>query len=160
GGGLPFDPAHLTQVGFAFFGGAGRLDFNFEEMRSLDAKLESMRVPHRFEPYDGPHSWGPEPVCAEAIDWMEIQAIKTGLRPGSEPLVAEVFGADLARAQALEMGDPLGALTAYRTIQRDYTGLHDVAGPAGKADELEKSKPVKQALARRQTLAARQTEYE
>ena len=161
GGGLPFESARLQSVPFAFFGGAGRLDFNFEEMRTLDAKLESMHVPHRFESYDGPHSWGPEPTCAEAIDWMEIQAMKRGLRQKDDAMVNEVFSRRQELARSMEAaGDPYGALLVYRSLERDFAGLHEIGAPSAKAAELEKSKAVRAAIGNAQDVAVRQTAYE
>ncbi|HZI93773.1 MAG TPA: tetratricopeptide repeat protein [Patescibacteria group bacterium] len=161
GGGLPFESSRLQSVPFVFFGGAGRLDFNFEEMRALDARLESMHVPHRFESYDGPHSWGPEPICAEAIDWMEIQAMKKGLRPKDDTMLNETYSKRRDLALSLEAaGDPYSAWLAYRSLERDFAGLHDVTGAAAKVAELEKSRTVRAAIGRAQSAATRQTAYE
>ena len=130
-------------------------------MRALDAKLESMHAPHRFESYDGPHSWGPESICAEAIDWMEIQAMKKGLRQKDDAMLNEVFSRRQDLARSLEAaGDPYSALLVYRSLERDLAGLRDVAPVSARVAELEKSKAVRAAIAQQQSAAARQTAYE
>ncbi len=57
----------------------------------------------------------PAALAREAIEWMEVQAIKKGLRPKDEALVLRLLKEDLARAAELE--------TAGRLLeaQRRYT---------------------------------------
>jgi poly(3-hydroxybutyrate) depolymerase len=81
--------ARLRQpASFVYFGSAGTSDFNFDEVRALDHTLDSMAtIPHRAEYYDGPHGWPPVTICGDALDWMELQAMKTGLRSRDDTLI-------------------------------------------------------------------------
>jgi len=161
GGGLPFASSRLHSAPFPFYGAAGLFDFNHEEMRSLDEQLEAMHAAHRFESFDGPHSWGPESLCARAVDWMEIQAMKSGLKPRDTALVEEIFSADSNRAASLESAGKLyEAFLAWRTLERDFADLKDVAQPKARRMTLEASKPVRKAQATVRSLAAGQTAYE
>jgi poly(3-hydroxybutyrate) depolymerase len=44
-------------VGFAFFGGAGTVDYNNHELRSLDWRLDEYSVAHFVTFYPGEHEW-------------------------------------------------------------------------------------------------------
>lgn len=161
GGGLPpgFTPA--AEPGFVFFGGAGTTDFNYEEMLALDKRLQQLGMPHRFRPYEGPHSWGPEEICAEAVDWMEIQAIRAGLRDGDDALVQEYFDLSLSRARAAETGGRmLEAAGRLRGLAADLDGLKDLGDTVAHAAALEKTKEFRQAAAVLEKHAAQQKAYE
>lgn len=69
-----------------FFGTAGIKDFNFRELKKLDTISNSLQVTHRIEIFDGEHSWPPQELCTVAVEWMELQAIKSGLREKDQDL--------------------------------------------------------------------------
>ena len=161
GGALPEGLRPAKDPPFAFFGAAGTQDFNYEEMQALDGKLDALGITHRIVDFDGPHAWPPQPVCAEALDWMELQAIRSGKRAVDDALVAALFEERSAEARKLEQeGDPYGALVRYRAIAEDFTGLRDVAAIAARADSLDRSKTVKKERASRSRATARQKEFE
>ncbi len=86
----------------AYFGLAGLRDFNYVEMKGLDRALDAGGPPHRFHYFDGPHAWPDPASCALAMAWMEIMAMKQGLRPADREAAASMIGRDLAEARALE----------------------------------------------------------
>ena len=69
------DSQPRSRVPFAVFGTAGTEDFNYIEMRLLDRKLTS---PHHLAVFNGGHTLPPDAVALEAIEWMELQAMKSG----------------------------------------------------------------------------------
>ena len=71
------DAKPRSSVPFALFGTAGTDDFNYLEMRQLDRRLTS---PHYVAIFSGGHTLPPDDVALEAIEWMEIQAMKSGRR--------------------------------------------------------------------------------
>src|SRR5262245_10363995 len=71
------DSQPRTSVPFAVFGTAGTDDFNYIEMRMLDRKLTS---PHRLAIFNGGHTLPPDDVALDAIEWLELQAMKSGRR--------------------------------------------------------------------------------
>ena len=161
GGGLPPEFTPAPAPGFVFFGGAGTTDFNYEEMLALDARLERLGMPHRFRPYAGPHSWGPEEICAEAVDWMEIQAIRAGLRDGDDALVAEYFTRSMVRARAAETeGRTLEAAGRLRELAADLVDLRDLGDTIPRATALEKMKESRQTASRLARNATQQKAYE
>ncbi len=82
---------------FVVFGTAGTEDFNYLEMRRLDRQLIS---PHQVRIFAGDHTWLPSDLAVEAVEWLEIQAMKSGLRPRDEAMIDRVFAMRKARLNA------------------------------------------------------------
>jgi hypothetical protein len=122
-GGYP-DSQPRAKVSFAVFGTAGSEDFNYIEMRLLDRKLTT---PHRLAVFEGGHTLPPDAVALDAIEWMELQAMKSGRRTRD---------------------DGIGTLHQLEALVADFTGLRDVSAETGKAKELSSQREIKQALAR------------
>jgi len=121
-------PEYLESAGFALFSAAGDRDFNYSEMRKVDAFVADLGNPHRFESFAGLHEWLPAELAAEAVGWMELIAMQRGLRPADEVAIRGLLGHDLAAARALEAsGDRLAALRRHEMIVRSYAGLADTA---------------------------------
>ena len=79
----------------------------------------------------------------EAVDWLELQAMRSGLLPRDEAVLDRVFSARQARLAAassrLEESRELASLVA------DFQGLRDVTAFAARAQQLPHDKAVKQA---------------
>ena len=147
GAGYPpnFKPA--APVALAFFGVAGADDFNFAEMKELDANLARLGARHRFESFDGGHEWLKTGLAAAAVEWMELQAVKTGLRQKDEAFTKGVWERRLAEARRLEEGAKLyAAYRAFESLAADFRGLHDTAEADNRLAALGASKEVKAAL--------------
>src|SRR6478735_9945071 len=80
----------------AFFGLAGTKDFNYREMRALDAELARAGSTHAFAVFEGTHGWPPPEGFTRAIGWLELQAMRSGRAPKRE----EWIDAQLAAARA------------------------------------------------------------
>ncbi len=142
-------PAAGDSSSFVFFGSAGNTDFNFDEMRGLDQHLDSVGIPHRVRYFEGPHSWPPANVMAEAVEWMELQAMRRRLIPLREGWVDSLFRRDVAVAESLEAtGDGFEAWRRYSAVAADYPGLLDVAAAAQQAERLGRDRRVRQAVDR------------
>jgi predicted esterase len=161
GAGAAFpDPTHDWKAAlnklqpFAYFGAVGDLDFNHDEMIATDTLLGQTPHPHRLTVFPGPHGWPPKEVTAEAVDWMQLQAMKTGRAPRDEAWIDAQLAARLARAKALEdSGAAVDALAEYRALAADFDGLRDVAEPGARRDALALDPAVRAATARRDSLA-------
>ena len=147
GAGYPPDFKPAAPVRLALFGVAGVDDFNFAEMKALDAELSRLGAAHRFESFTGGHAWAPKEVVMAAVEWMELQAVRTGRRAGDGAFVAGVWGRRLAEARRLEAGpDPYAAFRAYESLAADFRGLRDVTEAESRRDALGASKEVRGAL--------------
>ena len=128
---------------FAVFGTAGTEDFNYNEMRLLDRALTT---PHRVAVFEGGHTLPPPPVALEAIEWLELQAMKSGGRPRDEPLLDQLLD---KRQQAIAASNsPATTVHLLEQLASDFGGLRDVAAFAARAAEMSKQKDVKSALSR------------
>src|SRR5436190_9940422 len=137
------DSEPRARVGFAVFGTAGTDDFNYIEMRLLDRKL---KTPHRLVIFDGGHTLPPDAVAMEAIEWMELQAIKAGRRERDEALIDRLLG---RRRAAIASGQaPVDVLHALEALVADFEGLRDVSPESRRARELSQRRDVKDALSR------------
>jgi dienelactone hydrolase len=157
GAGFPPEITPSSSVPFALFGTVGTDDFNFPEMRHLDQALDRFAVPHRIEVFEGDHDWLPSSLCVQAIEWMELQAMKSGRKTKNEPFVEESFQRAIQRLRAAE--DAKQWLAAYDesvALVRDFKGLRDVAGFEQKAEALRNSNHGKEALKQEKELEEKQ----
>ena len=140
GGGFPGSTVP-KQVAFAYFGSAGREDFNYQEMKQVEAVLAAQRVPHRLAIFDGGHEWLPASMAVEALGWMELQAMRSGRRPRDDALIGALFR---QRLQTLAVKPDAGeAYLGYLAAVADFGGLTDTSEPAGKAAALKDTKAVR-----------------
>ena len=136
---------------------AGVSDFNFDLNRAAVRALVARGVAARFVTFDGGHSWPPEAVVSQALDWLELAAMRTGKRQPDPTFVEAQFQGGLARARALVAGGQVhDAADENATLVREFAGLK----PAGtlqalarEADGLGKSPEAKKARKREQSLA-------
>jgi tetratricopeptide (TPR) repeat protein len=136
-GGWPIGQTPAKQHDIPFFFTVGDTDFAYYELRDLKEKLESAGVPHRLEIFSGSHQWPPEELFTRALSWMELQAMRRGLRAKDPAVIDVLWTEDLARAHALEVGGKLEAAHGlYTALVRDFTGLRDTVKAAEGAARL------------------------
>jgi predicted esterase len=138
---------------FVYFGVVGNTDFNYREMRQLDKTLASLGNAHRLAIFDGSHTWPPPEVCARAVEWMELIAMRSSARPRDERLVGEWLARASQEAAALESAGRKGeALARYREIGEDFNGLADVSVVRAALDRLEKDRAARRQIERQEHL--------
>ncbi len=126
--GSRWESPHFKQrVTFPCFGAAGDTDFNYAPMRAVHARLREWGTSERLVFFEGRHQWMPPELASEAVAWLEILAMKSGLRPPDGALAASGLASDLARARALEAeARPLDALRRLESAATTFDGLADV----------------------------------
>ena len=82
-------------LSFPLFATAGTDDFNHLEMRKLDRALTS---PHRLVIFNGGHVWLSSELAMQAIEWMELHAMKAGLKPRNDAEIDRLFASRTAAA--------------------------------------------------------------
>jgi predicted esterase len=141
------EKAPLDGLPFPYFGTSGDRDFNYYEMRALDAGLEAAKAPHRIAFFEGGHDWPPPAVASDAVAWMELGAMRAGTRSRDEALAASLLASQLLRADALAAaGRQAEAYLAYAHAAEDFRGLADVGPAAEKAAALGGTASVRRAL--------------
>jgi pimeloyl-ACP methyl ester carboxylesterase len=137
---------------FPVFGVAGVEDFNWIELRQLHRALDSIGSANRFVTFDGDHTWAPSDFCLTAVEWMELQAMKSGRRERDEKLIAELFDKMAGQARSEESAKRVyEAFLKYEAIAKDFNGLREAPEFAKRADELRSSREVKDRLKQEKT---------
>ncbi len=146
GAGFPQSAAPKSNFGFAYFLAVGNADFNFREMVELRGQLEQIHANYRIHVFDGSHEWAPDAAWQDALRWMNLQAMRSGVLAKDPKVIQRIFQEELESARALDSsGNALAAERDYESIARDFDGLTDVASPKARASELKASKAFKAA---------------
>jgi len=155
-GWTPPVPAPGELETLVFYGGAGSTDFNYQEVQDLDAYLERRGIRHRVARYEGPHGWPPAWVMSDAVQWMELQAMRRGLIARDSAWIDSLYRTRSASAAAAEAaGDGYAAYLGYREVRADFAGLHDVGADSGRVVSLERTAQVRRTLEHRDEVAER-----
>lgn len=137
-----FPPGEFREsVGFPIFGTAGTEDFNYLEMRNLDRTLRS---PHHVVVFEGGHTWLPVGLATEGVEWMELQAMTSGIRPRDQTLIDDLFARRMARAEGLKSS--LATMRELQSIAEDFQHFKNVTGLNQRAALLNVQQDVKAAL--------------
>jgi predicted esterase len=138
--GLPAGMELPARVPFAFFGTAGRTDMNYAELKRLDSDLESRSATHRLAIFEGGHTWPPADIVMAGMEWLELDAMRAGLRVRDDAIVATLLAGRVAAIPAAPVPERWQAVQA---VARDFHGLADVAAYEKEAKELGASAEVK-----------------
>jgi dienelactone hydrolase len=144
-----------ASLPFAFFGIAGRDDFNYSELHELVKRLDAAGVPNHFEVFDGGHQWPPREVAARAIAWMQLQAMRAGRIPMDAQAVASYLTAARERIAA-QPAESYERFVLLRSAVADLRGLAEVGEFQAELAALRKAKPVKRGLRSEKNLLERQ----
>jgi hypothetical protein len=137
------DSQPRQSVSFPLFATTGTADFNYVEMHQLDRKLTS---PHRLAIFDGGHTLPPAEVALEAIEWLDLQAMKSDRRPRDAVLIDRLFA---KREQQIAVAEtPVEAFHRLEALTADFSGLHDTTAQLARLAELGRQPDVKKALSR------------
>jgi len=151
------DTARRTLV---FYGAVGRHDFNYDEMRELDALLDTLGLQHRVRYVGGGHEWPPDSVLAAALEWLDLQAMRRGLRSYDTAWVERLAHRQLAAARSLEASGPvLEAVEAYQAIASDFSDLPHAREARDRVSALAERADAHLALANRARLAHASARY-
>lgn len=160
GCGAGFHRAVRAKPPFVYFGTVGDRDFNYDEMRELDATLDKLGAPRHIEVFDGEHGWPPAELCTTALEWMRLQAERAGFAT-PDPSVGDRLRKRFAdRAANLERsGRILAAMREYRRAAADFRGRVDVSALEQALTRLESSAEGRRALREEKTRIARDDDY-
>jgi poly(3-hydroxybutyrate) depolymerase len=137
------DDGMPASIPFAFFGTAGSEDFNHGELWRLDENLESRKVAHRIVFFTGGHEWASVALLTEAVEWLELQAMRAGTRAKDAQFVAAQWRLRLAAVPA-EAG--LARWRGLKSLAADFKGLSETADAEKEAKALGASREVKDAI--------------
>jgi poly(3-hydroxybutyrate) depolymerase len=137
------DAKPRKTLSFPLFMTAGTEDFNHLEMQMVDRELTS---PHHLAVFEGGHTWLSSNLAMEAIEWMEVQAMKSGVAPRNDAELDQILAKRVAAGEAAK--DDASKYLALQSIADDFRGLRDVSVLATRAEALGRHKGVRAALKR------------
>jgi dienelactone hydrolase len=135
------DPGESEKTpSVAWFGAAGRVDFNFLDAKSTDDRMRRASNPRRLEYFEGGHQWLPRAMAVRAAGWLEALAMKDGRRARDAQLAGELRDADVAAARALEdAGRLTEASRVYSSVIETFGELTDVRDQRSALSALERA---------------------
>jgi dienelactone hydrolase len=143
GAGFPEDSPPSANTLFPYCGAIGAEDFNWIEMKILNRQLDAKGIPHQILHFEGGHNWPPPEIAVEAIEWMELQGMKTGRRPQDRELIQVLFQKSVSKAEALESAGSFSeALENFSHLAATFKGLMGVSEIETKITQLRQSKTV------------------
>jgi hypothetical protein len=140
GAGYP-DARPRRSVPFLVFGTVGLDDFNYIELRALDRELRSV---HRVVFFDGGHTLPPDDVALAAIEWLELRAMASAVRPRDDALVNRLWQKRLLAVESA--GETAAAVPLLQSMAAEFNGVRDVADVNARAAELSTREPIRRAL--------------
>lgn len=128
GAGLPptYEPGWVKPA--SYLGIIGNWDFRYLDMARLEEQFDKVQVTHRIVYFDGWHRWPPEELMGEAVEWMELMAMKAGIREKDGPFIEAAYQKRMKNAADLERsGRLISSFHEYESLASDFKGLVDVA---------------------------------
>ena len=143
--GFPQGRKPSSSIKFAYFATYGDADFNFLEFVDLRRQLEDSGMQFRIREFEGEHGWAPPEVWQEALDWMDLQAMRAGSLKGDNAQIKELYDAAMQKASQLLAHDFLMGFREYQFTVRDFSGLTDVVAAEKEVNALSEDKQLKSA---------------
>jgi tetratricopeptide (TPR) repeat protein len=153
GAGLPsrHEPQWVKPASYC--GIIGNLDFRYWDMARLEEPFAKAGVTHRIIFFDGWHQWPSAELLGEAVEWLELIAMKSGLKAKETPFIAAEYQKRLIKAQTLEAeGRLVRSVIELEGIVSDFKELLDISGPEKKVSEI-KGRPEYQKMEREKRAA-------
>ena len=143
GAGLPASHQPGWVKPAAYYGIIGNWDFRYLDMARLEEPFEASGVTHRIVYYDGWHQWPSPEAFGAAVEWLELMAMKSGLKEKNPGFIEAEYHKRLNAAAELETaGRTLGVLREYGSLVSDFKGLVDVSKIEEKALALRRSADI------------------
>lgn len=146
GAGLPsrHEPQWVKPASYC--GIIGNLDFRYWDMARLEEQFDKVEVTHSIIFFDGWHQWPSAERLGEAVAWLELVAMKSGLRAKQIPFIEAEYQKRLGKAQTLETeGRLVRSVHELEGIAADFTDLLDISGVEKKVLEI-KGRPEYQKM--------------
>jgi len=161
GAGFPAGVTPSPALHFAVYCTTGIEDFNFGEVKMLADSLDKAGMTHRIEVFTGRHEWPPSSVAIEALEWMELQAMKSGKRQRDDSLIESIWQTKLRQGADLEKSKKtFAAYQSYLALNESFKGLRDVTAVEQKVSQLRDNPEVRTAIRNEQQQIRKQREIE
>jgi hypothetical protein len=161
GCGAGFGSQEQPSQKFSYFGVAGNIDMNLNEMITLDSALEKSGFRHYLHTFDGKHEWPPKSVVSDAFLWLELNAMKDKLKPVNDALVNNTYGSWSKRYDSLSgKGNSYDAYLLCKKIINYFDGLTDVSKMKTDLSRQESSPVINQIRRHLNDIAKKETDLQ
>ena len=160
GAGFPFGNTWPELIpDFDYIGLAGNFDMNYQELFLLEQELSKRGVTARILNSDYGHSWPPEDLIYEAVEWMELQAMRRNIIAENTYFIDTLYEKKMSViTNILEEGNIIEAVRTMRWMIDDFKGFSDVSPVQHILDSCEHTKKYASDLKTR--IKMQQTEIE
>jgi len=137
-------------IGFDFICIAGTQDMNYFEVKQFSNYLKSSNQPNQLLVFKGKHQWPPESTLAEAIDLLNLYAMKGSLIEKNKSFVDEYLQNSSRKITKLRNSNSADSLAkAYNLLSQNMElldGLTDIKELKSSMDELANNAILKKYL--------------
>lgn len=138
---------------FSYVGLVGDEDMNYQEMLNAKSWLDKFSVDNELFIYEDGHKWPPKEQIERAFDWLEMQAMKKGIRQADQGLINELYQKNLAIAYSLAKNHLVRAVEEYGRIVRNHSSNESTRSVLAILKTLRNSNDYQQELKLRETLS-------
>jgi predicted esterase len=143
GAGFPQQNPPSKNNHFKYFLSMGEEDFNYPELPELRKQLDDAGVAYHVSIHGGGHEWAPKEVWEDALQWLEVEAMKAGSRAKDDELITGVFAVRAKHAEEREKTNPYQAWLEWKQIESDFAAVADMTTAKQRVAALLASKEVK-----------------
>jgi dienelactone hydrolase len=121
-------PAEKLRRDAVYFTATGRHDFNYWPVMRLNERLRECRLVSECETFPGPHAWPPADLLGHALEWFDVQAMRSGSLPHDEEIMSRVETRLQGGFRQLEQEGRLAeALEGWERLALSRAGASDLA---------------------------------
>ena len=145
--GLPGLNPQTSPTKFDIYAIAGREDFNYDEVMSIQQQFSNTNWRFITTAFDGGHTWPPASYLSNAVSWFQLNAMKDGAIPKDEDMLDLMLDSFKIRSQqylsnnhfiraADECKMGISYLTGLLSTKKLETKLREIQTQEGYTNEL------------------------
>lgn len=124
GSGYHPDDKPTEDDNYTFIGIIGNLDSNYSEMMNIENDMETLKMSHKIIVFNGIHQWPPSKILNNAVEKLELDAMKKGFIVKKEKFIDYLFYKELDNIVALKKNILIiDTYLKYKQILNDFNGL-------------------------------------
>lgn len=121
GAGFPGENDFVNISSFSYIGLVGNRDMNYIEMCDLEKKMKGLGMNIELRIFDGGHTWPSSDLLQEAVEWMELQAMKKGTKIRNPAFINAQFEKYRSKAiLLLKNGKLIESARAFEYLIKDF----------------------------------------
>ena len=161
GAGFSSNPSYQPKKGMklSYVGIVGDKDMNYQEHHAVKRQLDQMGIDNQLILFDGKHSWPDAATLQQAIEWLQVGAMKMALLPQDQNFLQQKFDEGLFAASHLNGEDNL--IEKHRRLTQlnsAFEGLADMKGIEDSIRLIQSDRAFKKAVKRREGMDKKEFE--